>query len=518
MVVGAENVPVGGIEIDSRLVNKGDLFVATVGREADGHDFIAQAAGAGAAAVVVMETSAAAADLASAACDNGGSAAEGAAGGLHGAGSAAEGDGGTAAGMAVVAVPDTRAVLSLLVNRFYGDPSRAFTLIGITGTNGKTSTAVLTEHILCRAGHRTGLLGTIKNLCCGEPVDIQLTMTTPDCVDLGKIMRHMADEGIADLVMEVSSMGLKMGRVDACDFDVGVFTNMSPEHLDDHGTMEDYLASKLMLMDLAKSAAVNMDDPVAESFIERANERAKGKVIRFGIKNKEACDIFADKIEYSAGGVSFDMNFSGERARVAIGTPAEFAVYNALAAAAAAMLAGIGFDGAVAALNTPAEIAGRYQVLTSADGVAAIVDYAHTARALENLLEAVRANPSYRRIVSVFGCGGDRDPSKRAPMGEISGRLADYTVITSDNPRTEDPAAIIDEVERGVKGSGGAYEVEPDRATAIDKAIRSASAGNVIVIAGKGHEDYQIIGREKIHLDDREVAAEALRERDENMR
>jgi UDP-N-acetylmuramoyl-L-alanyl-D-glutamate--2,6-diaminopimelate ligase len=495
MVAGADGVPLGGIEIDSRQVKRGDLFVATVGREADGHDFIPQAVKSGAIAVAVMESVAdsAASAVAAAAAEP----------------DAARGNGGSAAGVAVIAVPDTRAVLSLLVNRFYGEPSREFTLIGITGTNGKTSTAALTEHILRYAGQRTGLLGTIKNLCCGEPVDIQLTMTTPDCVDLGKLMRHIADAGADSLVMEVSSMGLKMGRVDACDFDIAVFTNLSPEHLDDHGTMEDYLASKLMLMELAKSAAVNMDDPAAESF----TERAKGRVMRFGINNRDVCDIFADNIEYSPDSVGFDMNYLGERARVAIGTPAEFAVYNALAAASAAMLAGIGFDGAVAALNTPAEIAGRYQVLTSEDGVAAVIDYAHTARALENLLEAVRANPAYRRIVSVFGCGGDRDPSKRAPMGEISGRLADYTVITSDNPRTEDPGAIIAEVERGVKGSGGAYEVEPDRASAIAGAIRAAKPGDAVVIAGKGHEDYQIIGKEKIHLDDREIADGALRAR-----
>jgi UDP-N-acetylmuramyl tripeptide synthase len=382
--------------------------------------------------------------------------------------------------------------------------------------------------------------------------------------------------------MEVSSMGLKMGRVSACDFDIGVFTNVSPEHLDDHGTMEDYKASKRILMKLAKKAVVNMDDPVAEEFAASAI----GPVIRFGIKNRSDCDLYAEDIAYAAGGVSFEMkcnksglcvdgrfdvacgksgvrdgerfdvacgksgvcdgerpemkcNKSGVRdeipderqrcealscrdantdespltARIELATPAEFAVYNALAATGAALCAGVRFEDAAGALNEPAEIAGRYQVLTSGDGVAAIIDYAHTARALENLLEAVKANPAYTRVISVFGCGGDRDPGKRAPMGEISGRLADYTIITSDNPRTEDPVSIIAQVEGGMKESGGAYEVEADRALAIEKAIRASAPGEVVVIAGKGHEDYQILGREKIHLDDREIAEKALGQR-----
>jgi UDP-N-acetylmuramyl tripeptide synthase len=341
--------------------------------------------------------------------------------------------------------------------------------------------------------------------------------------------------------------------------------------------MDDYKASKRILMKLAKKAVVNMDDPAAAEFVADAT----GPVIRFGIKNIDNCDLYAENIAYSAGGVRFDMRCgagvklvaghtkdadgvrfgvkcgaeddvvfpqdvlhvyepqsgapdedSGERQRremplpqggnseaspptapIELATPAEFAVYNALAATGAALCAGVRFEDAADALNEPAEIAGRYQVLTSGDGVAAIIDYARTARALENLLEAVNANPSYSRVVSVFGCGGDRDPSKRAPMGEISGRLADYTVITSDNPRTEDPIAIIAQVEGGIKESGGAYEVEPDRAKAIEKAIRTSKPGEAVVIAGKGHEDYQIIGREKIHLDDREIAEKALQQR-----
>jgi UDP-N-acetylmuramoyl-L-alanyl-D-glutamate--2,6-diaminopimelate ligase len=487
IIAGSADADVRGIAIDSRLVKQGDMFVATVGREADGHDYIPQAIAAGAASVLIEDTRA-----------------------------------GDYAGYesTVVAVADTRAVLSKIVNRFHGDPSRKFRLIGITGTNGKTSTAALTNHILRSSGHRTGLLGTIENLCDGKAMDIKLTTpTTPDCVELGEIMKHMADAGVDDLIMEVSSMGLKMGRVSACDFDIGVFTNISPEHLDDHGNMEDYTESKLILFDIAKDSVINMDDPAGEDFARRA----RGKVTSFGKDDVSRRDLYAENIEYSAEGVAFDMVYvprgGGEtrhdmRGRVEIATPAEFAVYNALAAVGVCLCAGVGFYEAVSALNEKTDIAGRYQVMRSADGVTAIIDYAHTAKALENLLGAVRGNPAYSRLISVFGCGGDRDPGKRAPMGAISGRLADYTYITSDNPRTEDPLLIITQVESGMKSSGGAYEIVPDRAEAISRAILEAKPKDAVVIAGKGHEDYQIIGREKIHLDDREIAAESLTRRE----
>jgi UDP-N-acetylmuramoyl-L-alanyl-D-glutamate--2,6-diaminopimelate ligase len=498
---GGVDADISGVAIDSRLVKPGDLFIATVGREFDGHDFVRAAVDKGAVAAAVMDGR----DF---------------------------GDIDTGAGAAsfcVVSVPDTRAVLSAIVNRFHGEPSRGFTLIGVTGTNGKTSVATLINHILEKAGRKTGLLGTIGHYCAGEEMDVRRTTpTNPDCVELGEIMSRMAAAGIDDLVMEVTSMGLKMGRVKGCDFDVAVFTNISPEHLDDHGTMEDYTDAKLMLFDLAKSAVVNADDPVAGSVVARAN----GPVIRYGIRNTKSCDLYADNIEYSADGVSFDMvsvnsavdvstggtagrnPLGNARTHVKRSTPAEFAVYNALAATGACAHAGVALSDAAAALSENIEIAGRYQVIASDDGVAVIVDYAHTARALENLLEAVRSNPAYGRVISVFGCGGDRDPGKRAVMGEVSGRLADRTIITSDNPRTEDPLAIIVQVEEGARLSGGVYETEPDRAKAIEKAIREAVPGDVVVIAGKGHEDYQIIGKEKIHLDDRETARDAIKKRE----
>jgi UDP-N-acetylmuramoyl-L-alanyl-D-glutamate--2,6-diaminopimelate ligase len=483
LVGGDGDVNISGVTIDSRLVKPGDLFVATVGREADGHDYVRMAAENGAAAALIVR------------------------GRDAGIGPDAAGS------FSLASVPDTRAALSRIVNRFHGEPSRRFTLIGVTGTNGKTSVATMINHVLERSGRRTGLLGTIENYCLGEVMDVRRTTpTNPDCVELGEIMARMADAGVEVLTMEVTSMGLKMGRVGGCDFDVAVFTNLSPEHLDDHGTMEDYKASKRMLFGMAKSAVINADDPAADDFAAGAN----GLMIRYGMGRGDGRDLYAENIEYSSGGVGFDMVAEGrgaERARVRLATPAGFAVYNALAAAGACAAVGVDLEDAASFLSEDVEIAGRYQVFTSDDGVAVIIDYAHTAGALKNLLEAVRSNPAYGRLISVFGCGGDRDPGKRAPMGEISGGIANHTVITSDNPRTENPLAIIAQVETGVKTSGGSYEVEPDRAKAIAQAIRAAAPGDVVVVAGKGHEDYQIIGREKIHLDDRETAADALDKR-----
>jgi UDP-N-acetylmuramoyl-L-alanyl-D-glutamate--2,6-diaminopimelate ligase len=494
-------VSISGINIDSRLVKEGDLFVAILGRNSDGHDFVEKVIAQGAAAVLIQIGSK----------DN-----------LM-----------QSAKVPIIAVADTRAVLSKLVNNFRGNPSKKFNLIGITGTNGKTSTAAMIDHILRTEGHKTGLLGTIENYCGGEIIETKRTTpTTPDCIELGEIMTLMADNDVDDLIMEVSSMGLKTGRVTACDIDIGVFTNLSPEHLDDHGTMDDYKESKLLLFGIADKAVINADENVAGEVIAKAmaGEKAntKREILLFGLKDNIKPDlpyfnhvgeesprltVLASDIEYTDGGVSFTATYTDAKGEVSVSgislvTPSEFAVYNALAAMGAAILSGIAPEAAAKALSSMGGVPGRYEVITSDGGITAIIDYAHTAEALERLLEAVRAVPAYKRILSVFGCGGDRDPSKRAPMGEISAKLADYSVITSDNPRTEDPEAIIAQIEEGMISVGltmpADYEIIPDRRAAIELAASITDRGDVIVIAGKGHEDYQIIGTEKIHFDDRE--------------
>jgi len=322
-------------------------------------------------------------------------------------------------------------------------------------------------------------------------------------------------------------MGLKTERVNACGFDVGVFTNLSPEHLDDHGTMEDYKASKLKLFEMSDRFVINADDSVSRDILRLHPE---SDTIRFGIMNPDDCDLYADKLMYSNEGAKFDlvyrrrkeddglnMNVQGHipaltRHSVSLSVPGQFAVYNILAAIGCCLQLGIELSRLVPLLGEKLDIPvpGRYDVLRSKDGVTAIVDYAHTASALENLLNAVRTNKSYEHIISVFGCGGNRDDTKRAPMGKISGEYADRTIITSDNPRGEDPLAIIRMIEEGIRPTGAVYEIEADRRKAIERAIRMAEPGDVVVIAGKGHESYQIFKDETIHFDDKEAVMEVF--------
>jgi len=274
--------------------------------------------------------------------------------------------------------------------------------------------------------------------------------------------------------------------------------------------MEDYRDSKAILFGMAENAVINADDPYASFF---AGKSIDDDPILFGIRSEDA-GLKAGDIRFSQGKVSFSVTYEGKAHTIIMNTPSEFAIYNSLAAIGAALRSGVTFDEACVALEKRIDIPGRYEVLVSEDEVSTIIDYAHTAAALENLLNAVRGNPAYGRIISVFGCGGDRDPSKRAAMGEISGRLADFTFITTDNPRTEDPDVIINSIEEGIIKSGANkgrnYAVVPDRGEAIKQAISSADPGDAVVISGKGHEDYQIIGTEKIHFDDREQVREVF--------
>ena len=477
LIDGSLDVEISGVNIDSRVIESGNLFIATEGTKSDGHDFIDKALEKGAVAVVICKKTE---DIACKALDD---------------------------NVAIVYVENSRAELSQIVNNFYDDPSKSFKLIGITGTNGKTSVATMIDYVLRKIGNKTGLMSTIKNYCCGEELNLaRTTPTTPDCVELGQTMALMRDKGVDDVIMEVSSMGLKTGRVTKCHFDVGVFMNISPEHLDDHGDMEDYTISKMMLFDIVDKMVVNVDDDCSTRILEAHPDL---DAIRFSIENVEKSNLFAESLAYTNDGVGFDLVYkkadSEERHKIYAGIPGQFAVYNILAVAGICIQLGIELEKIIPALNEKIEIPGRYDVIKSKDGVTAIVDYAHTPMALENLLETVKKNPTFARLISVFGCGGDRDATKRAPMGKISGRIADYSIITSDNPRTENPESILLEIERGMKESGGIYEVEGDRRKAIEKAVSIATEGDVIVISGKGHENYQILKDKTIHFDDCEV-------------
>jgi UDP-N-acetylmuramoyl-L-alanyl-D-glutamate--2,6-diaminopimelate ligase len=504
LIRGSGDVVVSGINIDSRLVKPGDIFVAIKGRLSDGHDYIEDVIEKGAVAILVSEDSQV-----------------------------------VSPDTVIIKTSNPRDILSEITERIAGWPSRKLRLIGVTGTNGKTSTATTIDHILRGLGHTTGLIGTVDNYCAGEVLDVKITTsTTPDCIELSEIFTKMASSNVEDLTMEVSSMGLTTGRVKALEFEVGIFTNISPEHLDDHGDMDTYKEAKASLFSQTRKAALNLDDSFTDEIISEYLSRDRGthpkdggmSPILFGIKNVERCDLYAENIEYSASGLMFDAvlsfaeipAFAGmtcnermtSRARVTLSTPAEFAVYNSLAAMAACLLLGEDFYDIAEVVSKPHGVPGRYELLSSQnDDISVIVDYAHTAKALDNLLKTARMNTEFTGIISVFGCGGDRDPSKRAPMGETSGRLADYSIITSDNPRNEDPYDIIAQAEIGMKQSGGKYEIIEDRHEAIRKAIIIAKPGNVVIISGKGHEDYQEIGSEKKHFDDREEALSALKKR-----
>jgi len=464
---------VRGIAYDSRKVEPGYVFVAIEGFRTDGHLFAGEALEKGAAALVVSKPVAVPGEV------------------------------------PLVRVPDTRLALALLAARFYGYPGHRLKLTGVTGTNGKTTTTYLLRAVYRRAGARVGLIGTVANWI-GER-KIPVTHTTPESLDLQKILAEMAGAGVDTVVMEVSSHALALKRVAGCRFDTAVFTNLTQDHLDFHKDMQDYLGAKKILFEEAERVAViNGDDPAAPEL--RKACRGGVRVVTYGIREK--ADVTAEKIDVHRKGTSFLARTPWGEAALNLKLTGSFNVYNSLAALAAGGAAGIPLAAMAAALEEVAGVPGRFELVDRGQDFTVVVDYAHTPDGLENLLRTARQICT-GRLVAVFGCGGDRDRTKRPLMGEIAARGSDLPVVTSDNPRTEDPLKIIADIEEGVRKvrRPGDYVVLPDRRQAIRYAIGSASAGDVVVIAGKGHEDYQIIGTEKFPFDDREEAARALEER-----
>jgi UDP-N-acetylmuramoyl-L-alanyl-D-glutamate--2,6-diaminopimelate ligase len=464
-VVGDSSVGIQELAYDSRKVEPGTLFFCVVGEKVDGHSFGARAVEDGAAALVVER------EL-------------------------------TELDVAQVVVGDSRAAMAPLAARFYGDPTAKLRVVGVTGTNGKTTTAFLVHEILKAAEYPCGLLGTVKQIVGG--VEKEVVRTTPEAIELQSTFRQMLGGGDEACAMEVSSHALTLHRADAIHFEVAIFTNLTQDHLDFHADMEDYFLAKRKLFEMGpRTAIVNVDDPYGRRLAEEF------ECLTFSAEGAPA--------DYSARDVSFDASgarFAVGEIELRTGLPGHFNVANALGAFAAAEAMGVGSEIAAAGLARAARVPGRFEPIDEGQGFSVLVDYAHTPDSLENVLRAARRLTD-GRLIAVFGAGGDRDRDKRPKMGEIAARLADRCVLTSDNPRSEDPDAIIAEILAGIPGSNGNGRddvvVEPDRREAIGLALAGAEPGDTVVIAGKGHEQGQeFAGGQKIPFDDRTVAAELL--------
>jgi UDP-N-acetylmuramoyl-L-alanyl-D-glutamate--2,6-diaminopimelate ligase len=468
-ISGEAEEEITALAFDSRVVEPGTLFFCVPGERSDGHDFGARAAAAGAAALVVERR--------------------------------------LPVEVTQVRVPDSRAAMAPVAARFWGDPTAELAIAGITGTNGKTTTAFLVRHILEANGIQTGLLGTVKRVVGG--VDEEVERTTPEALELQATFRRMVDAGDRACAMEVSSHALALNRVASVGFDVAVFTNLTQDHLDFHADMEEYFQAKRFLFTSgqAASALVNVDDPFGRRLADEVESRT------FSASGAEGAAYRARGVVFDASGSRFTCEGPGGYIDVRLPLPGHFNVENALAALGTCDLMGVGMGEAAAALATVERVPGRFEAIEEGQPFTLIVDYAHTPDSLENVLEAVR-RITEGRVVCVFGCGGDRDREKRPLMGAIAARLADLCVVTSDNPRSEDPGAIIEEVLAGVpRGApgGGALVVEPDRRAAIAAALAAASPGDAVLVAGKGHEQGQeFAGGRKIPFDDRRVAREEL--------
>ncbi len=472
-VGGNQQVTISGIAYDSRQVKPGFVFVAVEGFTTDGHYYVEQAVARGAVAVVVQKEIP------------------------------------LPAGVAYMRVPDTRLALALLAARFYDYPSRKLKLIGVTGTNGKTTTTHLLAAIYRAAGNKVGLIGTIANWIGDRALPV--AHTTPESLDLQKLLADMVGEGVGVAVMEVSSHALALNRVAGCAFDAGVFTNITQDHLDFHRDMDDYLEAKMLLFrKLGQDgkpalAVINADDPRAEKII------AVTRVPVFTCGLSAGVQVRAREVKVTPRGVSFTVSSPWGESPVNLKLTGYFNVYNALAALTAAVAGGVPLPLAVEALQAVEGVPGRFELVDRGQDFTVVVDYAHTPDGLENILTTARAI-TRGNLITVFGCGGDRDPTKRPLMGEIAARLSDLPVITSDNPRTEDPLKIIAQVEEGVRRVRSDYQVVPDRREAIRFALKTAAPGDTVIIAGKGHENYQIIGTTKYPFDDRSEAIKALDE------
>lgn len=485
MLIGIEGLKVKGdleieikeIESNSKQVKKGYLFIAIKGFDVDGHQYIASAIKKGATAVMVEEGC----DLKALAIPE---------------------------GITIVMAKNTREALAICSANFYGNPSKKLKLIGVTGTKGKTTTTFMIKEILEKAGKKVGLIGTIATYMNGKKVK-DSDRTTPESLELQRDFAKMVEQGIEIVVMEVSSQSLKLHRVDGCEFDIVVFTNFSEDHISpkEHPDMEDYFHSKLKLFKMCKTGITNSDDLYGAKIPKLFPD---SNIVTYGIDN--FANVLAKDITITNSYVDFKVKVTDRNERVKTCIPGRFSVYNSLAAICVAQKFGISPEAVKQAL-VEVRVPGRSELVDNKKEIPIMIDYAHSPESLENILQAVKSY-TRGRVISVFGCGGDRDTGKRPIMGEISGRIADFTFLTSDNPRTEEPKAIIEQIEEGMKKTKGKYKVVIDRVEAIKEAIKMANKRDIIVLAGKGHEPYQEINGEKYPFDERIIVNDIINGKD----
>ena len=462
-----------GIESNSKKVQPGYIFVAIKGFSFDGHQYIEEAVKNGAIAVVVEKINK---ELIS-----------------------------KLSNITIIVAKNTREFLAIASSNFYENPSKKFKLIGITGTKGKTTTTYMIKDILEKAGKKVGLIGTVAVYINGEKIE-DSERTTPESLELQKIFSKMVEQGTEYVVMEVSSQSLKLHRVDGCDFDMVVFTNLSEDHISakEHPNTKDYFESKLKLFKMCKTGFVNIDDLYGAKIPSMFPD---SEITRYGIDNPG--EVIAKDITITNSSVDFKVKLSDRNERVKVDIPGRFTVYNALVAICICKKIGVDPEIIKDAL-LKVKVPGRSEMVDNKLELPIMIDFAHTPESLQNILKAVKSYTK-GKVICVFGCGGDRDARKRPLMGEISGKIADYTIITSDNPRTEDPQVIVNQIEEGIKKTKGKYEVIVDRKEAIKKAKKKKKKTDIVVLAGKGHELYQEINDKKYDFDERTIIREIIK-------
>ncbi|SHH12433.1 UDP-N-acetylmuramoyl-L-alanyl-D-glutamate--2,6-diaminopimelate ligase [Tepidibacter thalassicus] len=469
-IKGDIDLNIEDIHYDSRKVSENSLFICVKGFNLDGHKFIQDALDKGSKAFIVED------DV-------------------------------YIDGYTFVKVKNTRKAMAKISSNFFANPTKHLNLIGVTGTNGKTTITYLLKDVLEYNNEKVGLIGTIKNIIGKR--EIISSRTTPESIELQKYFREMLENGNNYCVMEVSSHSLELNRVDNCEFKIGIFTNLTEEHLDFHKNLDEYrMAKEKLFYKTTVGNLINIDDIYGKK-IYNSIKNLEVPVLTYGIEGD--ADIKAENVKIYSTGVEYKLITPKYELDVYVPISGRFTVYNSLAVIGACYLMDIPKEAILEGLKNTKGVPGRFESVNSSKGFSVIIDYAHTPDAIENILKTAREFVK-GKIITVFGCGGDRDKTKRPLMGSISQKYSDLTIVTSDNPRTEDPVKIIEDILRGIDDSKQDYEVIIDRREAINNAINRAESGDIVIIAGKGHENYQIIGREKIHFDDKEVVIEILGE------